>query len=70
MFYCVANMPGAVGVTATEALTHATLPYVRKLASGVDQALATDAALGAGLNVVGGKVVHPVVAEAFPDLAS
>lgn len=69
LFYCVANMPGAVGATATAALTQATLPYIRQLASGVESAIAADAALAAGLNVAHGKVVHPAVAEAFPDLA-
>lgn len=69
MFYCVANMPGAVGVTSTAALTHATLAYVEALAGGVEAALAADPALAAGLNVSGGVVRHPVVAEAFPDLA-
>ena len=69
VFYCVANMPGAVGETATAALTHATLPYVLALANGESGGLVDDAALAAGLNVAGGRVVHTVVAEAFPDLA-
>ncbi|WP_062212971.1 alanine dehydrogenase [Demequina oxidasica] len=69
VFYCVANMPGAVGATSTAALTHVTLPYIKALVGGVDSAIAADAALAAGLNVAGGRVVHPVVARAFPDLA-
>jgi alanine dehydrogenase len=61
--YCVTNMPGAVPVTSTQALTNATLPYVVSLAErGVEAALAADPGLRAGLNVAGGEVVHPVVA--------
>jgi len=62
--YCVANMPGAVPVTATVALTNATLPYVVMLADlGVQEALARDPGLRAGLNVAAGHVTHPVVAR-------
>ena len=61
LFYCVANMPGAVGHTATRALTEATLPYVLALASGVDAAIAGDPALAAGVNTRDGAVVHPDV---------
>jgi len=60
-FYCVANMPGAAGATATRALTDATLPYVQALASGVEEALAADAGLAAGVNTRDGAVVHPDV---------
>jgi alanine dehydrogenase len=61
--YCVANMPGAVPVTSTQALTNATLPYVLALADlGVEGAFRADPGLRAGLNVAGGDVVHPVVA--------
>jgi alanine dehydrogenase len=61
--YCVANMPGAVPVTSTQALVNATLPTVLALADrGVDGALAADPGLAAGLTVAGGRVVHPVVA--------
>jgi alanine dehydrogenase len=64
--YCVTNMPGAVPVTATYALTNATLPYVLRLAeSGVAAALAQSPALRAGVNVAGGRVVHPAVAAAL-----
>jgi alanine dehydrogenase len=61
--YGVANMPGAVPVTSTQALVNATLPFVLALADrGVDGALAADPGLAAGLTVAGGRVVHPVVA--------
>ena len=64
--YCVANMPGAVPVTSTRALTNATLPYVLRLARrGVDAALDAEPGLAAGLNVRAGAIVHPPVAEAF-----
>jgi alanine dehydrogenase len=64
--YCVTNMPGAVPVTATYALTNATLPYVLALADlGVDGAIARDPGLGLGINVAAGKVTHPAVAEAL-----
>jgi alanine dehydrogenase len=65
LFYCVANMPGAVPRTSTTALTNATLPYVRALASGGWRSAATtDAALAAGVNVQGGRVVNAAVAAA------
>lgn len=68
--YCVANMPGAVPRTSTVALTDATLPYVLKLAAGVDEALAANQDLAAGLNTDAGKITFAGVAEAFPDLPS
>lgn len=69
--YCVANMPGAVPRTATRALTNATLPYIRKLAAlGVDEALAVDPALAAGLNTRDGKITYPGVAAALADLSA
>ncbi|MEI3866187.1 alanine dehydrogenase [Microbacterium sp. CCNWLW134] len=65
VFYCVANMPGAVPNTSTSALTNATLPYIRQIAGrGWRSALAQDAALAAGLNVVGGAVTSAGVAAA------
>ncbi len=65
MFYCVANMPGAVPHTSTYALTNATLPYVAKLAnSGWKAALASDAALAHGLSTHAGELVSPEVAAA------
>ncbi len=63
--YCVTNIPGAVPRTSTFALGHATLPYVLALADkGWEQALVEDAGLRQGLNVAGGKIVHPAVAAA------
>ncbi|NHC47068.1 alanine dehydrogenase [Motilibacter aurantiacus] len=65
VFYCVANMPGAVPRTSTLALTNVTLPYVLTLASaGWKDACRADPALARGLNTVGGRVVHAGVAEA------
>jgi alanine dehydrogenase len=62
--YCVANMPGAVPVTATFALTNATLPYVLALADlGLEGAIETMPGLVPGVNVAHGKVTHPAVAE-------
>jgi alanine dehydrogenase len=64
--YCVTNMPGAVPITSTYALTNATLPYVIDLAErGVEEALAAGAGLRAGLNVRAGEITHPAVAEAL-----
>jgi len=63
--YCVANMPGAVPITSTKALTNATLPYVEEIADyGLALAVAQDPALARGVNVVGGKVTYEAVAEA------
>jgi alanine dehydrogenase len=62
--YCVANMPGAVPVTSTFALTNATLPYVLALADeGLVGALEKLPGLKPGVNVAAGKVTHPAVAE-------
>ena len=64
--YGVANMPGGVPVTATLALTNATLPYVMQLADkGYREALKQSPALLGGLNIIAGKVTHRKVAEAF-----
>jgi alanine dehydrogenase len=64
--YCVANMPGAVPRTSTIALTNATLPYARRLAThGWKEACRRDPALMRGLNIVDGNVTHPGVAAAF-----
>jgi alanine dehydrogenase len=63
--YCVANMPGAVPVTSTKALTNVTLPYVEAIADkGVARAIAEDPALAKGVNVVGGKITYEAVAQA------
>ncbi|CDR12207.1 alanine dehydrogenase [Streptomyces iranensis] len=65
VFYCVANMPGAVPNTSTHALTNATLPYIVELANrGWREALRRDAALAKGLNTHEGQVVYGPVAEA------
>jgi alanine dehydrogenase len=65
VFYCVANMPGAVPNTSTHALTNVTLPYVMALANeGTRAAVAGHADLAHGVNVVDGQVVLPEVAEA------
>jgi alanine dehydrogenase len=62
--YCVANMPGAVPVTSTYALTNATLPYALALADlGVTEAVRRNPGLRPGVNVAAGKVTHPAVAE-------
>jgi alanine dehydrogenase len=64
--YGVANMPGGVPLTSTLALTNATLPYVLKLANkGYRQALKESLPLLNGLNIIGGKITHRKVAEAF-----
>jgi alanine dehydrogenase len=65
IFYCVANMPGAVAHTSTYALTNATLPYAKALANkGWLKACSDDPALALGLNTQGGKLVNAPVAEA------
>ena len=65
VFYCVANMPGAVPHTSTYALTNVTLPYAVELADrGWREALRRDPALGLGLNTHGGSVTYAEVAEA------
>ena len=65
IFYCVANMPGAVPVTSTYALTNATLPYAISIANkGWRQALTDDANLAKGLNVCQGKITYEAVAKA------
>ena len=63
--YCVANMPGAVPITSTKALTNVTLPYVEAMAElGLAEAVAHDRALARGVNVLDGKVTYEAVAEA------
>ena len=65
IFYCVANMPGAVPVTSTYALTNATLPYAVAIANlGWKGALKQDADLAKGLNVCEGKVTYEAIAKA------
>ena len=63
--YCVANMPGAVPITSTYALTNATLPYVLHVAdAGVERAARENPGLAKGVNVVGGRCTYEPVAEA------
>jgi alanine dehydrogenase len=63
--YCVANMPGAVGRTSTQALTHATLPWVLKLAElGADRLAESDAGFCAAVNLRDGRLLNHAVGEA------
>jgi alanine dehydrogenase len=63
--YCVANMPGAVPITSTRALTNVTLAYVEELAAlGTLRAVARNPELARGVNVMGGHVTYEAVAEA------
>ncbi len=65
VFYCVANMPGAVPHTSTYALTNVTLPYIEAIASrGLPAACAADPALARGVNAVGGVLTSAPVAGA------
>ena len=64
--YCVTNMPGAVPLTATQALNKSTLKYVEELANkGIDKALEDNKHLANGLNISQGEIVHPAVKEAL-----
>ncbi len=66
IYYCVANMPGAVPGTSTPALTNATLPYALAIADkGWEKAIADDAALALGLSTTGGKLKNAAVAAAL-----
>jgi alanine dehydrogenase len=66
LHYCVANMPGAVPVTSTRALTNATLPYLHRLADlGLDGFARKDPGFAMGINVRDHKVVHPAVAATY-----
>jgi alanine dehydrogenase len=65
VFYCVANMPGAVPHTSTHALANATLPYTLAIANqGWQRAVKANHALAEGINVANGKVVYKPVADA------
>ncbi len=69
-YYCVANMPGAVPQTSTQALTNATLPYLTKLADlGWQKACAQDSALALGLNTHAGMLTNQAVHLAFPEVS-
>jgi alanine dehydrogenase len=64
--YGVANMPGAVPITSTVALTNATLPYALQIAdTGVPEVFTKNSDIAKGANIVSGKVTHKAVAEAF-----
>jgi alanine dehydrogenase len=64
--YCVANMPGAVSMTSTIALTNATLPYALEIArKGIHRAALENPELAKGINIIGGRVTCPGVAQAF-----
>jgi alanine dehydrogenase len=66
LHYCVANMPGAVPVTSTRALTNATLPYLLRLAGmGLDALCEKDPGFAMGVNVRDHCLVHPAVAAAY-----
>jgi alanine dehydrogenase len=63
--YCVANMPGAVPITSTRALTNVTLPYVEQLADlGVVGAITANPELARGVNAIGGKITYEAVCRA------
>jgi alanine dehydrogenase len=63
--YCVANMPGAVPITSTKALTNVTLPYIEEIADyGLAMAVLRDKALARGVNAIDGKITYEAVAEA------
>ncbi|MBI4406708.1 alanine dehydrogenase [Candidatus Micrarchaeota archaeon] len=63
--YCVPNMPGVYPRTSTEALTSATLPFVKQLEKGIVQALKQSPSLAAGVNTFDGFITHRGVAEAL-----
>jgi alanine dehydrogenase len=66
LHYCVANMPGAVGRTSTIALCNATLPYALKIASkGYERAAVEDPGFAEGINMAGGRITNPAVAESM-----
>src|SRR6056300_83376 len=68
--YCVTNMPGAVPLTATNALNQATLPFILELANkGVKNALNESTHLMNGLNIQHGRIIHPAIKEALSRLA-
>jgi alanine dehydrogenase len=68
--YCVANMPGAVAVTSTLALTNATIERVVQLADQGPVAALADPLFALGLNVANGEIVHPVVKESVAAVTS
>nr|MBC8478541.1 alanine dehydrogenase [bacterium] len=66
LHYCVANMPGAVPFTSTQALTNATMPYAIKIANlGAEQAALKHRSIFDGVNIYKGQITYHAVAEAF-----
>ena len=66
LHYCVANMPGSVPLTATEALNKVTLPYVLDIANkGLEKSIKDDKNLFNGLNIRDGEIVHKSVKESL-----
>ena len=64
--YCVSNMPGAMPMTSTIALTNATLPYIQKIANdGWQNASRFDPSIARGINIASGLVTHRKIAQAF-----
>jgi alanine dehydrogenase len=64
--YCVTNIPGAVGMTSTYALTNSTLPFVLEIAKhGHKEAVRRNPAIAHGLNIDQGVLIHPAVKAAF-----
>jgi len=61
--YCVPNMPGGVARTSTLALAEATLPYLLRLAAGPRAAFSADSGFALGLNLAGGQIIHPGLAQ-------
>jgi alanine dehydrogenase len=61
--YCVPNMPGGVARTSTLALAEATLPYLQRLAAGPRAAFSADSGFALGLNLAGGQIIHPGLAQ-------
>ena len=68
--YCVANMPGAVGRTSTQALCNATTAPIVQLADAGGEAANHDPVLSTAVNIHAGQITHPAVASAFPDLSA
>lgn len=69
LHYGVANMPGAVPWTATQALNNSTFPFVLTLANQGLEVMKTDVGFAKGVNIRKGRLVHPAVRDVFPDLA-
>ena len=66
LHYCVANIPGAVPQTSTQALNNVTLPYARSIANkGWKEACVSNKGLSKGLNIINGKIVYKPIARTF-----